>query len=59
MRLLNPDVYLGVAERLGVRIRYVLDAHVHADHLSRSKQFGDVFGEPNTKRLLLLLPSTI
>jgi glyoxylase-like metal-dependent hydrolase (beta-lactamase superfamily II)/rhodanese-related sulfurtransferase len=47
---LQPDVYLGVAERLGLRIRYVLDTHVHADHLSRSKLLAEA------ARAELLLP---
>jgi glyoxylase-like metal-dependent hydrolase (beta-lactamase superfamily II)/rhodanese-related sulfurtransferase len=48
---LPPDVYRSIAERLAVRIRYVLDTHVHADHLSRSKQLAESVGAE------LLLPA--
>ena len=33
---LEPGIYVRLAEVHGWRIRYVLDTHVHADHLSRS-----------------------
>lgn len=33
---LPPEVYLELASRNDLRIRYVLDTHIHADHLSRS-----------------------
>jgi glyoxylase-like metal-dependent hydrolase (beta-lactamase superfamily II)/rhodanese-related sulfurtransferase len=33
-----PDVYVGIAEARKWRISYVLDTHVHADHLSRARQ---------------------
>jgi glyoxylase-like metal-dependent hydrolase (beta-lactamase superfamily II) len=29
-----PELYLRTAEELGMEIRYVIDTHVHADHLS-------------------------
>jgi glyoxylase-like metal-dependent hydrolase (beta-lactamase superfamily II)/rhodanese-related sulfurtransferase len=41
---LPPEVYRSVAERLRVRIRHVLDTHIHADHLSRSKQLAEAAG---------------
>jgi glyoxylase-like metal-dependent hydrolase (beta-lactamase superfamily II)/rhodanese-related sulfurtransferase len=41
---LPPDVYLSLADRLDVRIQRVLDTHVHADHLSRSRQLAEVAG---------------
>lgn len=34
---LAPDVYAEVARTRGWRIRHVLDTHVHADHVSRSR----------------------
>lgn len=34
---LDPETYLGLAEARGWTIRHVLDTHVHADHLSRSR----------------------
>jgi len=33
----SPDVYLGLARRRDWSIRYVLETHVHADHLSRAR----------------------
>jgi glyoxylase-like metal-dependent hydrolase (beta-lactamase superfamily II)/rhodanese-related sulfurtransferase len=35
---LPGDVYLDLARDHGWQIRYVIDTHVHADHLSRSRQ---------------------
>lgn len=34
----SPDVYLELASRQGWSIRYVLETHVHADHLSRARE---------------------
>ena len=34
----SPDVYLELANRHGWSIRYVLETHVHADHLSRARE---------------------
>jgi len=34
---LDPEVYQGLAAERGWRIAHVLDTHVHADHLSRSR----------------------
>ena len=34
------DCYLGLAARDGLRIRYVLDTHTHADHFSAAKELG-------------------
>ena len=34
----SPDVYLELANRHGWTIRYVLETHVHADHLSRARE---------------------
>jgi glyoxylase-like metal-dependent hydrolase (beta-lactamase superfamily II) len=33
----TPDVYLDIAQRQGWSIRYVLETHIHADHLSRAR----------------------
>ena len=30
----DPEVYLSLAQAGGTRIRYVLDTHIHADHIS-------------------------
>lgn len=41
---LEPSVYLRLAENHGWRVRYVLDTHVHADHLSRSRVLAEESG---------------
>ena len=33
----DPDVYVDLADRRGWTIRYVLETHIHADHLSRAR----------------------
>jgi glyoxylase-like metal-dependent hydrolase (beta-lactamase superfamily II)/rhodanese-related sulfurtransferase len=48
---LPPGIYRSIAERLGVRIRRVFDTHIHADHLSRSRQLAEAAGAE------LLLPA--
>ena len=39
-----PENYVSLAEQSGVRIRYVLDTHVHADHLSRARRLAELSG---------------
>lgn len=39
---LDPRVYLELAARYGWRITHVLDTHIHADHLSRSRQIAQI-----------------
>jgi glyoxylase-like metal-dependent hydrolase (beta-lactamase superfamily II)/rhodanese-related sulfurtransferase len=41
---LPPEVYVNIAARRQVRIRCVLDTHVHADHLSRSRRLAEETG---------------
>jgi glyoxylase-like metal-dependent hydrolase (beta-lactamase superfamily II) len=41
---LEPEVYEHLAEGRGWRITRVLDTHVHADHLSRSRRLAQVTG---------------
>ncbi len=41
---LDPEVYLAVAEQAGWRIAYVLETHLHADHLSRARALADASG---------------
>ena len=41
---LPPEVYLNIAIELGWRITDVLDTHIHADHLSRSRQLALLTG---------------
>ncbi len=40
----EPRVYLDLAEKMGWRIRTVLDTHIHADHLSRSRELAKMTG---------------
>ena len=40
----DPDRYLEAAEELGLRIAYVIDTHVHADHLSSGPQLTAMAG---------------
>ena len=47
----SPDVYLELARRHGWSIRYVLETHVHADHLSRARELA-----ARTDAVLLLPP---
>jgi glyoxylase-like metal-dependent hydrolase (beta-lactamase superfamily II) len=46
-----PDVYLEIARQNGWSIRYALDTHVHADHLSRARELAKV-----TEAVVLLPP---
>jgi glyoxylase-like metal-dependent hydrolase (beta-lactamase superfamily II) len=41
---LEPDVYLSLAQNRGWRITAVLDTHIHADHLSRSRLLAERCG---------------
>lgn len=45
------DVYIDIANRHGWAIRYVLETHIHADHLSRAREL------VNRTGATLLLPS--
>ena len=47
----EPDVYLRLAAERGWTIRHVVDTHVHADHLARSRALAEVAGAT------LLLPA--
>lgn len=40
----SPDIYIDIATRHDWRIRYVLDTHIHADHLSRARQVAQQTG---------------
>jgi glyoxylase-like metal-dependent hydrolase (beta-lactamase superfamily II)/rhodanese-related sulfurtransferase len=39
---LEPDIYRSLAARHGWRINAVVDTHIHADHLSRSRQLAEL-----------------
>ncbi len=41
---LDPQVYLDLAVQHGWQIAYVLETHIHADHLSRSRQLAEQSG---------------
>ncbi len=41
---LDPQVYLDLAHYYGWQIERVLDTHIHADHLSRSRQLAQMSG---------------
>ncbi len=40
----DPEVYVGLAEERGWEIVHVLDTHLHADHLSRSRMLAERAG---------------
>lgn len=49
--LIDPEVrqidrYLGLAAKEGLRIRYVIDSHTHADHFSAARELGKHLGAP-------------
>ena len=38
------EPYLGVSEETGMKIRYVIDTHVHADHVSGARRLAEATG---------------
>src|SRR5579859_6747600 len=49
--LIDPEIgqidrYKALAARDGLRIRYVIDTHTHADHFSAAKQLAEMLGAP-------------
>ncbi|HVP84188.1 MAG TPA: MBL fold metallo-hydrolase [Rhizomicrobium sp.] len=49
--LIDPEVrqidrYQALANRDGLRIKFVIDTHTHADHFSATRQLGEVFNAP-------------
>jgi len=40
----DPQSYLRVAEESGMKIRYVIDTHVHADHISTGRRLAELAG---------------
>lgn len=44
--LQQVDRYLGLINRAGLRVKYVVDTHTHADHFSGTRQLGQALGVP-------------
>jgi len=44
--LRQVDRYLGLAAREGLRIKYVIDTHTHADHFSAARELAAATGAP-------------
>lgn len=47
---LDPDVYLNIAKSNGWTIRYVMDTHLHADYVSRTRELAKI---SNVEHVLL------
>jgi hydroxyacylglutathione hydrolase len=43
-RIGDPESYLRIAEQNGLKIRYVVDTHVHADHISSGRKLAELVG---------------
>lgn len=52
---LPPAVYEELVHQHGLAVKYVIETHIHADHLSRSKQVADFFKAP----LFLPVPNKV
>jgi glyoxylase-like metal-dependent hydrolase (beta-lactamase superfamily II)/rhodanese-related sulfurtransferase len=50
------DRYQALAAQHGVRIRYVIDTHTHADHFSGAKQLAEKLGVPSAAHRLSPAP---
>ena len=40
----DPQAYVRVADENGIKIRYVIDTHVHADHISSGRKLAELAG---------------
>ena len=40
----DPELYIHVAEENNLKIRYVLDTHLHADHVSGGRKLAEIAG---------------
>ena len=40
----DPDLYLRVAQENGLNIRYEIDTHLHADHISGGRRLAEISG---------------
>jgi glyoxylase-like metal-dependent hydrolase (beta-lactamase superfamily II)/rhodanese-related sulfurtransferase len=44
--LAHADRYLGILQREGLRLRYIIETHTHADHFSAARQLRERSGAP-------------
>jgi hydroxyacylglutathione hydrolase len=44
----DPSPYLKAAEATGMRIRYVVDTHLHADHVSAGRALSEAAAPPTS-----------
>jgi len=51
----SPDIYEQILKENNLRLQYVMETHIHADHLSRSKQLA----EKNKVPLYLPIPNKV
>ena len=42
--LWDPEPFAAIARKQGVKIRYVIDTHLHADHVSGARRLADLAG---------------
>jgi len=59
--LIDPEIsqidrYRGLASRYGLRIRYIIDTHTHADHFSAAQQMGEMLDVPTVMHRLSPAP---
>jgi hydroxyacylglutathione hydrolase len=40
----DPQLYLRVAEENGIQVRYAIDTHIHADHISVGRRLAELAG---------------
>jgi hydroxyacylglutathione hydrolase len=40
----DPELYIGSAQENGLKIRYVFDTHLHADHVSGGRKLAEIAG---------------
>ncbi len=50
------DRYVGLLAREGLRLRYVVDTHTHADHFSAARQISEDLGVPAVMHLASVAP---
>jgi len=44
--LAQADRYVGLLGRLGLRLKYIIDTHTHADHFSAARRLREALGAP-------------